>query len=190
MVGWRRGLFFSLSILFCAFLKHWGLHSSQERALVQHLILEISKCIYIACRLYFGYVLECDPQNSLGNLSRIALLLQIRKLIQVGFHLIQPQESANKCVLWSPPGEGVRIDVWKRDVLFWGPRGSLLSFCLCGEEGDACLFWGVLRTPRILPLFSGPSWDLNTICVSHLYACTQHLLFWFLGSYFLYLACA
>ena len=91
MVGWRRGLFFSLSILSCAFLKHGGLRSSRERALVQHLNLEISKCIYIACRLYSGYVLECDPQNSLGMLSRIALLLQIRKLMQVGFSLIQPQ---------------------------------------------------------------------------------------------------
>ena len=91
MVGWRRGLFFSLSILSCAFLKHGGLRSSRERALVQHLNLEISKCIYIACRLYSGYVLECDPQNSLGMLSRIALLLQIRKRMQVGFSLIQPQ---------------------------------------------------------------------------------------------------
>lgn len=56
--GVERELIFSLSILFCTLLERWILCSSQGHTLVQHLNLEISKCIYIECRLYSRRVLE------------------------------------------------------------------------------------------------------------------------------------
>lgn len=64
--GVERELVFPLSILSCVLLERWILCLSQGHALgQQRLNLEISKYIYIECRLYSRRVLECDPQNNL-----------------------------------------------------------------------------------------------------------------------------
>lgn len=135
MVGWRRGLFFSLSILFLCisetlgspFIPRTCLGSAPEFGNIK---------MYLHCmQTVFWVRPRMRSSKQPGDLSRIALLLQIRKLIQVGFSLIQPQESANKCVLLgivlkcliSSGGGGQNRSLEKRCVVLRSP-GLCLEF--------------------------------------------------------------